>query len=286
MMTKTLVTVLALAAATLATAQVKEGRVVYERKINMHKRMPPEAEQYKAMVPEFQTSKMELLFNGSQSLFRPLPDEADQMPAPSGDGGVRRGMMMGFGGPGGGNAETFRDYDKELSTESRELGPKKYLIDDTLRRIKWKLEEDTMTIGGYLCRKATTKAGSMMQGGMRMFGGGQRGGGGAQNQQRADSMAKVIQEMEVVAWFAEQIETPAGPENYFGLPGLILRVDMDNGTMTYTAQSMEPLGKSTVKAPTSGKKITREEYRKLVEEQFQGMRMGGPGGGNTIIIRQ
>jgi GLPGLI family protein len=203
------------------------------------------------------------------------------MPAPSGDGGGRR--MMSFGAAA--NAETFRDYDKELSTESRELGPKKYLIDDTLRRIKWKLEEDTMTIGGYLCHKATTKAGNMMQGGMRMFGGGGQRGGGGQNQQRADSMARVIQEMEVVAWFAEQIETPAGPENYFGLPGLILRVDMDNGTMTYTAQSMEPLGKATVKAPTSGKKITREEYRKLMEEQFQGMRPPG-GGGMMFRVQQ
>jgi GLPGLI family protein len=90
-------------------------------------------------------------------------------------------------------------------------------------------------------------------------------------------------DMEVVAWYTDQIETPAGPEGYFGLPGLILLINMDNETMTYKAMSLEPLGKATVKAPTSGKKITREEYRKLMEEQFQGMRMGGPGGGGMMI---
>src|SRR4029078_5544154 len=90
--------VTAILLSSVAIAQVKEGKVTYERKMNMHKDMPPEAEQFKAMVPEFTTWKMEFLFNGSQSLFHPVAnDEEEQMPTPGGEGGNRR-MNFGFGG--------------------------------------------------------------------------------------------------------------------------------------------------------------------------------------------
>jgi GLPGLI family protein len=265
---------------------VKEGKVTYERKINMHKRMPPEAEQFKAMVPEFQISKMELMFNGTQSSFKNLPDPEDEMPTGTDAGGTRR-MNFRFGG--GVNDETFRDYDKEQIIESRELGPKTYIIEDTLRRLKWKLEEDTMTIGGYLCQKATTTTAmfGMGGGGMRFGMGGQGGGVSADSAARRMNIPR---EQKVEAWFAPDIETSAGPDNYFGLPGLIMKVIVDEGTVALTALNVEPLDKATVKVPTNGKKITREEYRKLMQQQFQGMGRpgGGPGGqgGQRIIIAQ
>ncbi|HSK13648.1 MAG TPA: GLPGLI family protein, partial [Phnomibacter sp.] len=132
-------------------AQSGEGKITYEQKINVHKRMPPEAEQFKAMVPEFQTNIMELYFTPTTSLYKAAKTQADQLP--SAEGGGNR-MMMRFGGADG--TETFRDYDNELVIESRELGPKRYLIDDTLRPLKWKLESETMNISGFECRKATT----------------------------------------------------------------------------------------------------------------------------------
>ncbi len=260
--------IIALLANAFAMAQVKEGKVIYERKMNMHKDMPAEAEQFKAMVPEFTSAKMELLFNGTQSLFHALPaEEEDQMPQTGADGPR---MNFRFGGM---DAETYKDYDKELTTEARELGPKKYIIDDTLHPLKWKLEEDTMTILGYLCHKATTSVASRMRGpGFRPPGA---------DTTRANTQPK---EQPLVAWYTELIETSAGPEAYFGLPGLILKTDQNNGTVVYTALSISPLGRDVVKAPTSGKKITREEYRKMMQEQMRNM--GGPGGGPQIRIVQ
>jgi GLPGLI family protein len=279
-MTKMLMPALMLAITTTVAAQPTEGRVVYERKINMHKRLPPEAEQMKAMIPEFQTSKVELQFNASQSIFRNLPDEENQLPE-AGEGGGRRFMFrMG----GGANDETFRDYDKELIIESRELGPKKYLIDDTLRKLKWKMEEDTMTINGFLCYKATTTISMFgMGGGMRM-------GGGASADSAAVAQARrfnIPPEQKVEAWFTQDIASSAGPDQYFGLPGLILKVVIDEGTIVYTPLLIDTQSKAVVKAPTSGKKITREEYRKMMQQQFQGMRMpGGAAGRQGFIFSQ
>lgn len=269
-------------------AQVKEGKIIYEQKINMHKRLPPQAEQFKAMIPEFQTNILELYFNSTQSLFKPAKVQGDQLPSADvggGGGGMRLARFSGMGG--GGSAETFRDYDNETMVESRELGPKKYLIEDSLKPIKWKLENETMTIAGFECKKATTTVQAF---GMAM---GNRPGGamstrsGEQRTPRGDSTIRKMMEekQEVVAWYTDQIESSAGPDNYFGLPGLILYLDVDNGTMVYTPVKLEPLGKELVVAPTKGNKITKEEYRKMMQQQFQGMGVR-PAVGSRVIIRE
>ncbi len=274
--------------ANIVLAQTKEGKIVYEQKTNMHKRLPPEAEQFKAMIPEFQTTLLELYFNGTQSLFKPAKVQADQLPSAGEGGGGRMGFRMGAMA-GGGSAETFRDYDTEQVVESRELGPKRYLIEDTLQPLKWKLEEETMTIAGFECRKATTtvQGFGMNMGGMRQGGGAPRGGGEGGGRRGDSVIARMMATpQQVVAWYTEQIESSAGPDNYFGLPGLILYLDVDDGTIVYTPVKLEPLGKEVVQAPTKGNKITREEYRKMMQQQFQGMGGRPGGGGRTMMIRQ
>lgn len=286
-----------LAASIVATAQSTEGTIIYEKKTNVHKMMPPEAEQFKAMVPEFSTSKMELSFKGSQSLYKPAKTTEDELPStePGGGGGGGFGrMMMRFGG---GEGESFKDYETGMATDIRELGPKKYLLDDTLKRISWKLSPDTMTIMGHLCHKATAVQKDGLMGMMNQRMGG--GGGNAGNRQggqpamagAADSsrprnrmddstrtrmMATLTKPRQIVAWYADDIASPAGPDAFYGLPGVIMKVDIDEGSIVYTPLEISATA-GTVKAPSSGKKITREEYRKMTEEQMQNMR--GMGGG-------
>ena len=72
-MKKILITVIAALCVQIAIAQVKEGKIIYERKTNMYKRLPPENENMKSMLPEFNTSKEQLLFSGDESVFTSLP---------------------------------------------------------------------------------------------------------------------------------------------------------------------------------------------------------------------
>ncbi|TAD86299.1 MAG: GLPGLI family protein [Bacteroidetes bacterium] len=255
-----------------ASAQSKPGVVVYERKTNVHLRLPPEAEQMKAMIPEFQISKMELLYNETSSLFRRVKEEEPELPTAGSDGPRFSFRMGGMGG----DAETYRNYTNLLTVTSQELGPKKYLVDDTLKPIKWKLEADTMTIAGYLCTKATTSILAPQRMGIRSV---TIGADGTQKKDSTVAAPKATYNT-VVAWFAEGIESQGGPENFYGLPGLILKVDIDNGWMVYTPISLSPLGNNKIEPPTAGKKITREELRKMQMEQMRslgnGMRQGGP----------
>ena len=251
-----------------ATAQVTEGKMIYERKMNAHRNLPPEAEQFKAMVPEFNTTKMELAFKGQQSLYKPFQTDEDDLPVTDQGGG---GMRMRFGGAASG--EIFKDYEKDTKTEIRELGPKKYLLDDSLKHYVWKLAKDTMTVAGHLCHKATTtiKAGALQGMGRMRFG---RGTDTAAATPPADQ--------QVVAWYADDIASPSGPDDFGGLPGLILLVDVEDGLLVYSPIGFDTKA-GTVKAPSNGKKISRDEYKALAEPQTGNIRRGGPGGGSFII---
>ena len=236
-MKKILITVVAGLCFQLVIAQVKEGKVIYERKTNMHKRLPPENANMKAMIPEFSTSKQQLVFSGDESIFSSLPDEEDIRDQAGQDGGTRMNIRMG-----GGNNETYKNYATEKIIELRELGPKKYIIVDTLKKIAWKLLEDTSTIKGYHCKKATAK------------------------NKQGDN---------IVAWYTEDIATPSGPEQFGGLPGLILTMDIGDSFIVFSAVDIKASGdKQIVKIPSGAKKITRQEFQKMMDEAF------GPSNGN------
>ncbi len=243
-MKKTVIAITALLVTLSSQAQVKEGKVIYERKVNMHKRLGPESESMKNMIPEFNTSKMQLFFVADASLFKAIP-EAEDVRETADDQGER--VVMRFGG--GGDNENYKNYTTQKMIELRELGPKKYIIEDSLRKQNWKLSEETKTIKNYTCKKATAK--------------------NSQNQ-------------DVIAWYAEDISTPSGPEGFGGLPGLILEMDIDNAGIVFTTLEItaSEADARMVKAPTNGKKITREEYQKMMQEQFG----EAPGGGPTIRI--
>jgi len=79
-------------------------------------------------------------------------------------------------------------------------------------------------------------------------------------------------EVEVVAWYTMQIPVNQGPENYWGLPGLILEVNSGNKTILCSKIVMNPEEKEEIKRPTKGKEVTREEYNEIIKKKMEEMR--------------
>jgi GLPGLI family protein len=232
----------------LANAQQKEGTIVFERKINMHKTIPDE--QMRAMMPEFRTSKHMLLFSDSVSVYKVIPeDEAPDPFAGAGGGGPR--MTMRFGNDGG---DLYKNFGQSKSI------------------LTWKLSMETKQILGQNCHKATRKM-PAPQMGMRMVTMG--GPGGTTTKDTTVQKPVAPKEMEIVAWFADNINSPVGPENYGQLPGVILELDIDNGKTVYTAKEIKAtVDVKELKEPKKGKVVTQEEYRKLMMQMMQNQ--GGP----------
>lgn len=240
-----------LAAAHMVFGQVAEGVIHFETKINMHRNIPAEREGMKTMIPEFRTVKNQLFFNATETLYKPvIEDEEEEW---TGGGGMR----MRFSAP---QSETYINTESQLRTVSQEFMGKKYLIEDTLKMSPWKFGTETKTILGYECKQAyfTEEVQVMM---------------GPQQETRT---------IEITAWYTDKIRPFLGPDRFNTLPGTVLAVDVNGGERVTLAVKIEdkPLKKSELKAPSSGTKVTQEEYRKLVAEQMEKMRQSG---GNMII---
>jgi len=226
-----------------APVALKEGKIIYEKKVNLHRRLTDES--MKTMVPEFNTSKSELDFSADESIYKNIKEDEDIRDKAGQENNGN--LVMRFGG--GADDQTYKNYTTERTTQQKELGPKKYLIEDSLKKQNWKLEEGTKAIKGYTCKKATTKG---------------RDGSG------------------IIAWYAEDIQSSTGPEVFGGLPGLILELNLNDAEIVFTTLDIvtKDFDKKIVAAPTNGKKITRKEFDKMMEDQF-GVK---PGAGTTIRI--
>lgn len=262
-----------------AMAQMKEGKISYERKVNMHRSLPDP--QMKSMIPEFRTDKFELIFNESASLYRSVVD--DEAPDPFANaGGGGGGIRMNFRMP---TTTTYTDIAKQTQYEERAFFEKEFLIVDSLKQYKWKLSEETKTIAKQLCKKATTMITAPQQMRVRI------NRGGENNTDSASNAPKPPKETELVVWYAENIPVSIGPDNYSGLPGVIMEMDVDNGAQVTTAVEVSAkYPKKELIQPTKGDKMTRaqfqEQMQKLMQEMQRGggIRMGGGairiGGGN------
>ena len=239
---KKYVTLICAAGCSLAlSAQTKQGTIVYERKIDVHRHM--QDAQMKAMVPQFQTAGYNLFFKDSISVYKPAPKDEAPDPFEGGGGGNR--VMIRFGGPGD-DGSLYKNFSSGRQLQETSLEDKKYIITDSIKQQPWKLADATQTILSHVCKKATltTERGS-----------------------------------KIVAWYAEDIAVPAGPERFSGLPGAVLMVDVDSANVVFTATEIRPTADAKeLKAPTSGKQITNAEFAKKMDELMgpadaQGRRM-------------
>ena len=257
---------------TSATAQMKEGKISYERKINMHRNLPDP--QMKSMVPEFRTDKFELIFNESVSLFRSVVDDEAPDPFANAGGGGGGGMRMAFRMP---TAKTYTDLAKQTQYEERAFFEKEFLIIDSLKQYKWKLSEETKTIAKQLCKKATTMITSPQ---MRM----RVSIGGGNNTDTTANTPRAPKETELVVWYAENIPVSFGPDNYSGLPGVIMEIDQDNGaTVTTAVEVSAKYPKKELVAPTKGDKMNRAQFQENMQKLMQDMQRGGGGMGGMRI---
>jgi GLPGLI family protein len=250
---------------TSITAQMKEGKISYERKINMHRNLPDP--QMKSMVPEFRTDKFELIFNESVSLFRSVVDDEAPDPFANAGGGGGGGMRMSFRMP---TANTYTDLAKQMQYEERAFFEKEFLIIDSLKQYKWKLSEETKTIAKQLCKKATTM---IMAPQMRMR---VSMGGPGNNADTTANTPRAPKETELVVWYAENIPVSFGPDNYSGLPGVIMEIDQDNGaTVTTAVEVSAKYPKKELVAPTKGDKMNRAQFQENMQKLMQEMQRGG-----------
>jgi GLPGLI family protein len=280
-----------------AIAQDFQGIAIYESKtssadmmanISGNREISPER---KAQIEENMKKMFEktfiLTFDKTSSTYA----EEEKIEQPGQGGGMRMmGSMMGGGGT------QFKNVKDKTYNVDKEFFGKEFLIVDSLPNYEWKMEGESKQIGNYLCFKATAVR-PVAQSDFRNF---RRAKEEDKKEVKNDKNEEVKEvkkeepkstnfmdgwempkEIVITAWYTMDIPVPQGPENYWGLPGLILEVSDGKTIILCSKIVINPKDKKEIKAPKKGKVVTQKEYDKIVTEKMAEMREMNQGqGGN------
>lgn len=264
-MKKYLLTGIGMIAMLAGLAQAKEGKVVYDRISKLQfsfAGMPGGMEQ---QMPTSRTDKYELTYGNNQSLWKQAEKESEDDGSFHTEGGAQIRMIVA-----GSNDVMYTNLETGKKVESREVMDKNFIVDDSISKLKWKMAGETKTILGHNCMKATTTRTSRRT---------------IMNEDNGVIERKEIDDTStIIAWFATDIPVSAGPGEFQGqLPGLILEMDIKDGTQVFKAVSIsEKADLASIKEPSGKKRYTAAEFKAEREKMLKEMEQNN-GGGRRVI---
>lgn len=130
----------------------------------------------------------------------------------------------------------FYDFGKKERLEQTEFMTRFFLVESPLEQKAWKITTRKKKVLDYVCLGADLQVG----------------------------------EETVTAWFTAEIPVSAGPENYYGLPGLILGVEKnDEVFILATSVDLTPPEESALHSLEKGQKVSAEKFDKILEQKLE-----------------
>ena len=228
-----LIALFLLSAAPPAGAQntifVSSGKIEFERKVNVFAQIGNGDDQWtelrKKMSNHFKTTYFDLYFTREKSLYRPGRESTD------------KDNFFFFQSPAQDNT-VWSDLSHDKAVSVKNVFEQTFLVQDTLRHIRWKITDETRKIAGFNCRRAN---------------------------------AIIMDSIYVVAFYTDEILTTAGPESFSGLPGMILGVSLPHQHISWFATKVEaiPIAETQVAVPVKGKKVDNGTLRSTVSSSLK-----------------
>ena len=146
---------------------------------------------------------------------------------------------------------------------------KEYIKVDELNFFDWKLVNETKKIGDYNCFKAETiiRVTEIEKNAYQDF-------LKRQGEKKTSGFFDMSEPKDkvVTAWYAPEIPVSFGPNNYYGLPGLILEVDEEKSITLCTKVTINNKETSKIKVPNNGKKVTTAQFNKIRKDKSDSMK--------------
>jgi GLPGLI family protein len=264
--------------ANIASAQKITGTAVYESKVSMGKDFdvkmegadPEIGKKIMEMMKKQMEKKYFLYFNNFESIFV----EEEKLEQPS----VGDGMVVNFH-TAEKPSKSYKNIKEKTTIEEEDFFSKEFLVSDSLTMMPWEITDETKKIGNYTCTKAIVKikAEELM----------------AKIEQKKET-SKVVSNLldnikpkdkTITAWFTTEIPVSNGPDNYWGLPGLILEVSDERTTFLCSKITLNPTEAVKIEKPKKGKKISKKEFEKIMDEKMSEMMGSGGKKGEGIQIQ-
>ncbi len=133
----------------------------------------------------------------------------------------------------------YYDLINGLTLSEREVLGTDLLIERKISDYNWIISKEKIKINDIICFKATTNLKEEGRNG--------------------------IKHIEIVAWFAPDINVNAGPDGFFGLPGLIIQIE--KGKILTTLKSLKFSEENVeITIPENNKIMTNDEFQTLMKD--------------------
>lgn len=232
-MKRLLVTISTILLTISATAQYTvQGKIEYEKKVNLQRIMDDLDEEqkewmerFRSQLPKFTTTYFDLYFNTSKSLYKPGRE-------------VEGNTKFWFAQSPASENIVLTDFKTERVKANKQVFEQKFLVEDSMRQIEWKISDEIRTIANYKCRKA---------------------------------VGKILDSVYVVAFYTEDIMVSGGPEMFSGLPGMILQIAIPRLNTTWIATKIDIVApkESDFTISDKGKKVNQKELYDNLRESLK-----------------
>ena len=209
------------------------GTIKYQRIANFSVEAEGEYAKFKKTLPKSRTTNFILYYS----------KEAYQFVENSKENEALTDMMkkaMYFAGTWGNPQVKLMKYyhnpHKKIQIRQTEFMTRLFREELDMEKIKWKMGAASKEILGYTCMQAETD----------------------------------LDGKKILAWFTPDIPISAGPERYYGLPGLILEVNINQGQVVWLANLIDTTTpqEDLLADSKDGKKVKPVQYKKIQEDKI------------------
>lgn len=269
-MTKVIYTALFLLLAMLSEAQEFQGKAEYFwKRIPKKKTEKVKADPKEPIDPEFEKAVQEavkkasekqytLTFNKTESLY----EEAKALEKPSNN---TEGFSVSISYASAGNK--YLNLKEQTSVVEDNVFGKEFLVVEPLVKPDWKLSDETKKIGDYNCFKAELVIPVTEK----------------QKQDYEDFLKRDAQkpalfkmakpeDRVVTVWYTPEIPVSLGPDNYWGLPGLILEVNDGTAILLCSKVTLSNKEKFKIKVPNKGEKVSQKKFDEIRKKKEDSMK--------------
>lgn len=204
---------------------ITRGKIEYEIKINNKRMLAEEGSDrmnnsWAASLPEFDIVYKELTFSWNRLLYTPL----------------RKGTPTAHLSEN----SVYTDLDDRKTVSKQSFINDPYIFEDSVKNIKWKIENEVRKIAGFECRKA---------------------------------IGRIYDSVYVVAFYCPEIVPQGGPEFFTGLPGMILGLAIPQYYTTWFATRIElaSIDESKIVPPTvkKTKQLTKAQMAEALAKKYK-----------------
>ena len=206
------------------------GMVKYQRSANFGIEAKGEYADFKKTLPKSRTTNFILYYSANAFQFVENSKENEAL-----SDMMKKAMYFAgtWGRPQVKLMKYYHQPEKKVKVHQTEFMTRLFREESEMEKLKWRMGAATKEILGYNCMQAEAEVD------------GQR----------------------ILAWFAPDIPVSAGPERYYGLPGLMLEVNVNQGQVVWLANQIDttPPDEQLLARPKEGKKVKHEQFLKIQE---------------------